>query len=116
MNPCNEHEKYATRPEAFAAMVELIARAKRTGRGGKSWRRLNVFPCGDHWHVGRARTNPKGIVNKRKPEKLITFGEARRKLARLDRDLERTVDYCIRKRVELATRLIELDRARGEID
>jgi hypothetical protein len=52
------HERYATQAEAEQALGRLVARAKRTGQGGKSWKRMNVFPCGNHWHIGRANKLP----------------------------------------------------------
>jgi hypothetical protein len=116
MANCRGHFVYVSRADAERALRELVADAKRTGQGGKSWKRLEVWPCSNHFHVGRANQlykPPKSAVRK---EKLLTHGEARRALTRLDRDLERTVDYCIRKRIEIATRLVELDRAAGWID
>jgi hypothetical protein len=57
--PCPQnHKLYATQAKADHALAELIADAKKSGRGGKSWKRLNVFPCGNHFHIGRANKLP----------------------------------------------------------
>jgi hypothetical protein len=116
MNCPTDHKAYATRVLVAQRLVELIADAKRTGRGGKSYRRLNVFACGNHFHVGRARTNPKGIVNKVKPEKLPTFAQAIRALKRLDEAYERWTDHYHKRKAELFGKMIEADRLRGDID
>src|SRR5579864_2672749 len=98
MANCNGHEIYYSRADADRALANLIAHAKRTGQGGKSWKRLNVFPCGTHYHIGRSNKLPTNYAKPAPPPKLITFGEARRKLAALDLQLDRTTDYCNRKR------------------
>lgn len=88
MANCNGHEPYYSRAEADRVLAYLIARAKRTGEGGKSWKRLNVFSCGNHFHVGRSNKLPKNYA-KPAPQpaetKLPTFAEARRKLKQIDR-------------------------------
>jgi hypothetical protein len=57
--PCPpDHKLYATKAKADLALAELIVDAKKSGRGGKSWKRLNVFPCGNHFHIGRANKFP----------------------------------------------------------
>jgi hypothetical protein len=122
MNCPKDHKAYQTRVAASQAMVELIADARKTGRGGKSYKRLGVWECNvgpvKHWHVGRRNKLPKSYKPPKpaaRQENLPTFSEARRKLAALDRTLERTVDYCVKKRIEIATRLVELDRTAGWI-
>lgn len=116
MKDCNGHFAYASRADAEQALADLVADAKRTGRGGKSYKRLNVWPCRNHFHVGRRNKLPKSYTKPVPQDKLPTFGQARRWLARMDRELERTIDYCMRKRIAVATRLVELDRAAGWID
>lgn len=113
---CNGHEPYFTYADAERALAGVIAYAKRTGHGGKSYKRLNIWPCGDHWHVGRSCKNPNSIVKKHKQEKLITFGEARRKLAALDRAMDRHTDYMNRRRAEFLGKIIEAERQAGLID
>jgi len=76
MMNCN-HVPYYSLADAESAMRKLIADAKRTKKGGKSWRRLNVFPCGNHFHVGRANK-----LETRKPEKGPSPGDIRRKARR----------------------------------
>jgi hypothetical protein len=69
-------KSYTTQAEAQAALARCIASAKETGRGGKSWRRLNAYQCRTCrlWHLGRADTGafPKKIVQppKQSPGKL----------------------------------------------
>lgn len=116
MEKCNGHQVYATREEAAQEMARLIRRAKRTGEGGKSYKRLNVFPCGAHFHIGRANKLPKTYKPAPQQPKQISFAEARRKLARLDEQVARVEAYCLRKRIEIATRLVELDRQAGWFD
>jgi hypothetical protein len=113
---CNDHKTYHSRAAAERALADLIAHAKRTGQGGKSYKRLNVFPCGNHFHVGRANQQPKNYKPTQPQPTLITFGEARRKFAALERQLNRTIDYCYRKRAEAYAKLIEADRLAGWLD
>ena len=117
MADCNGHEIYYSRAAADRALADLIANAKRTGQGGKSWKRLNVFPCGTHFHIGRSNKLPKNFKPAPPPEtKLPTFGEARRKLAAIDRRMDRTTDYCNRKKAEAYGKIIEADRQAGWLD
>ncbi len=85
---CNGHEPYYTRPEADAALRRLITDLKRSGRSGKSFKRLRVFQCGNHFHVGRANAWPK---NFRKQPKPPTPGELRRKEKHEQKAAERSV-------------------------
>jgi|SRR5579864_697362 len=104
-----DHEKYYSQPEAQDALRRLIMQAKRTGLGGKSYKRLNVFPCGNHFHVGRANKLP---TNYHKPApKPPSTGDLRRKLERMARDWERKDDHERRQRAEAIGRLIEAERA-----
>jgi hypothetical protein len=116
MAKCNGHQTYATREEAAQEMAELIRRAKRTGEGGKSWKRLNVFPCGAHFHIGRANKNPAAIVTKHKPETPLTVGQALRKLRSLDEEYDRQTDHFHRRMAAIIGRVIVADRARGDIN
>lgn len=75
MTKCNGHEPYYTRAEADAALRRLVADVKRSGKSGKSWKRLHVWSCGNHWHLGRANQRP---FRKEQP-KGPTPGELRRK-------------------------------------
>jgi hypothetical protein len=112
---CNDHKTYHSRAAAERALADLIEHAKRTGQGGKSYKRLNVFPCGNHFHVGRANKLPQSY----KPvptEKPMTVGQARRALARLDRAMDRHTDWYHRRMAEILGRVIAADRARGDID
>jgi hypothetical protein len=110
---CNGHQVYATRTAAEKDMAALIKHAKQSGQGGKSWKRLNVFPCGNHFHVGRANKLPKNCAPPAPKEKLLTFGQAIRKLKALDEKYERMQDHFNRKRAELIGKIIEADRQAG---
>lgn len=44
-----------------------------------------------------------------------TFGEARRKLKRIDEAFDRWTDYYNRWRADFIGKIIEADRARGDI-
>jgi hypothetical protein len=48
---CKEHRKFASQKEADAELGKVALWGMR--RGGTTWRLLKVFPCGDHWHIGR---------------------------------------------------------------
>jgi hypothetical protein len=105
----NGHEIYHSRAAAERALADLIAHAKQTGQGGTSWKRLNVFPCGNHYHVGRANQPhrpPKPVPT----EKPMTVGQARRALARLDRAMDRHTDWYHRRMAEILGRVIAADR------
>lgn len=52
---CAHHKTYFTRAEADGALARAVETHKATGRSGKSWKNLSVFPHLDHWHIGRSR-------------------------------------------------------------
>src|SRR5689334_22337660 len=106
MNCPADHEKYYSLLQAEDALSRLTEQAKRTGLGGKSWKRLNVFRCGNHWHIGRANQRP---AKRRKPApapKPPSTGALRRKLARI----ERAWDRANLHRAKVIGQLIEADR------
>jgi hypothetical protein len=104
MNCPADHEKYYTQPEAQGALRRLVAQAKHTGLGGRSWKRLNVFPCGNHFHIGRSNKLP---AKHRKPAPHIpSTGELRRKLERIEREWDRANLH----RAKVLGQLIEADR------
>jgi hypothetical protein len=106
MRCLQDHEKYFSRPEAENALSRLVAQARHTGLGGKSWKRLNVFPCGNHFHVGRANTLPANYYKPSPAPKIPSTGELRRKLARI----ERAWDRANLHRAKVIGQLIEADR------
>ena len=64
---------YATEAQATAVLTRDVARYKRTGTGGTSWKRLVVYRCWNCklWHLGRAsKAGP--------PVKPPTAGDLRR--------------------------------------
>lgn len=106
---CNGHKPYASRAAAAQALADLIEDAKRTGRGGKSYKRLNVWSCGNHFHLGRSNKLPKAFKPAVRVENLLTHGEARRRLARLDRAMDRHTDWYNRRLAEILSRVIAAD-------
>lgn len=48
---CSEHKLFKTQREADDELGKIALYGLR--KGGRTWRLLKVFPCGDHWHVGR---------------------------------------------------------------
>lgn len=65
---CRTHHVYASQRAAEKSATKIAMRALRTGKDGSSWKRLNVFQCEDHWHVGRkpiiGKTMTKRLCNK----------------------------------------------------
>ncbi len=115
MANCKDHHEYATREEAEQEMARLIRRAKRTGEGGTSWKRLNVFPCGNHYHVGRAN-QPHRPPKPAPTEKLPSMGDLLRQIRHVDEQYDRMTDYFHRKRAALIGKIIEAERTRGDIE
>ena len=112
MANCKDHETYHSRAAAERALADLIAHAKRTGQGGKSYKRLNIFPCGTHFHIGRSNKLPKNFKPAPKV-KTPSMGDLLRKMRRLDEQYDRMQDHFNRKRAEYIGKLIEADRAAG---
>lgn len=103
-----DHDRYFIRAEADRILADLIARARRTGRGGKSWKRLHVFQCGNHFHIGRSNNSYRKV---QPPQpKPPSFGELRRKLARMEREWTRHDDRQRRQRAAAIARLVEADK------
>jgi hypothetical protein len=110
--PCPpDHKHYATKGKAEHALAELIADAKKSGRGGKSYKRLTIFPCGNHFHIGRANKLP-AIYRPPAPEpKRPSVGDIRRKLERMARTWERKEDHERRQRADAIGKIIEAEAA-----
>jgi len=90
------HKVYRSWKHANSDMQKMIDRAKRTGEGGNSWKRLNIFHCLDHWHIGR---------NKRQIG-APTFAFLRQRLAHLEKEW----DKMNRQRAALLGQLIAIDQ------
>ncbi|HEY2495440.1 MAG TPA: hypothetical protein VGK24_00090 [Candidatus Angelobacter sp.] len=113
------HERYATQAKAEAALARLVADARRTGKGGKSWKRLNVFPCGNHFHIGRANKLPAHYRPPAPEDKGPSAADLRRKArrdakaaARQVRFIKITYDLCgtpdeLSENVRIAHRMVE---------
>lgn len=84
MEKCNGKEPYYTQAEADAALASIVADAKKTGHGGTSWRRLNVYSCGHHFHVGR---NNNMKFKSLPAKKIPSYGELLRRKKRIDERL-----------------------------
>lgn len=69
---------YGTHAQAQAALDRIVQEHKRTGKGGKSWKRLNVYRCKNcsMWHLGRA--NSYSAAKPQPGPKLLTAGQLRR--------------------------------------
>jgi hypothetical protein len=93
MNCPKNHKQYKSWRHANSDMQKLIARAKRTG-GDNSWQELNVFHCGDHWHVGRSNH-------------ATDFDRIRRRLDVLEQEW----DKQNRRRAVILGRMIRMDKA-----
>lgn len=92
--PCpQDHERYYTQAEADLELKRLVARAKRTGQGGKSYKRLNVFPCGNHFHIGRANKLPTNYRPPAPAAKPPSAADLRRKAKRNAKHAARHVRF-----------------------
>jgi hypothetical protein len=110
--PCpQDHKHYATQVDAERALAKLVADAKKSGRGGKSYKRLNVFRCGSHWHVGRANKLPVSYQPPASGTKPPSTGDLRRKLERMARTWDRQEDYERRQRADAIGRIIAAEDA-----
>jgi hypothetical protein len=109
----NGHEIYKRRTDAVRDFKGLVARAKRTGEGGDSWRKLNVFRCphAPHWHVGRSNLITPAPAPETKSKRLPTLDKIKRKI----RMIEREWDASNRRRAAYIAKLIEIDRQLGDI-
>lgn len=50
---CADHKPFKTQAAAEKVLSRVALRAAASGRDADSWKLLNVFPCGDHFHIGR---------------------------------------------------------------
>lgn len=50
---CADHKPFKTQKAAEEVLSKVALRAAASGRDEDSWKLLNVFPCGDHFHIGR---------------------------------------------------------------
>lgn len=87
MANCNGHFPHYTRADADVALRKLVVEHKQSGDKGKSYKRLRVWSCGNHWHVGHSRALPK---NFRKQPKPPTPGEIRRQQRHEQKEAERS--------------------------
>jgi hypothetical protein len=109
MKNCDEKIGYATQEEAEAFLAESIRREKRMGRHGKHWKRLVVYPhsCGQ-FHIGHVRQ----ICDKETAApKVPSHGDLRRKLARLEKSMDKRRRYQVREIGKIVARDLEQMRA-----
>ena len=106
--PTCEKEQYASKELAEAALRKLAKIAKETGKGNKSWRRLNVYVCRScgYFHVGRA--NQKPFTKQPKPP---SPGELRRKAKHEQKALEKTAKRHARHAFEQIGFLVDVETA-----
>ena len=85
------HKPYSTRNQAAKQMAYLIG--KLIERGDESWRTLNVFQCGKHWHFGNRNpwTPSKRTIEERRQAKAI-IRRQRADFAESERFAHRMVD------------------------
>jgi len=106
---------YATQAEADEALGRAIAQAKRTRRGGTSYKRLNVYRCQQCglFHLGRGN---KLVVHKPAPApKPPTPGQQRRQQARQSAQAARQAFFAdYRQTLEFCRILIDREIARYE--
>jgi len=113
---CGDKIKHETKIAAENALAEAVRKYKRTGRGGKSWKNLNVYQCHTcrFWHLGRSRDNTAVKFNPRaglaEQPKILSTGELRRKLARLAESWERRDDHVRKQRLAAFKAIIEADK------
>lgn len=106
MDKCNGKIPYWTNTEAEAACESMKATARKTGQGGGSWRRLNVYVCGHHFHIGRNNSMKFKPVQ---PKRIPSRGELKRKAKYWDEKLLKDLKH----RLYVAGQKIEAD-ARAE--
>lgn len=108
-------QTYQSEAEAEAALADLVAVHRKTGLGGKSWKRLVVyrcpFTCGG-FHIGRDSTQRlqkmAEITNSKPAKKIPTLGQLKRRLRRIDEKLLKEQ----RHRAYVWGQIIERDRQR----
>lgn len=112
VDKCKGKFPFATQAEAEAECVRLKRRAKRTGEGGRSFKRLHVYVCGNHFHIGRDNTQrlqKMGEITNTKPAKKIpSYGQLLRRLQKIEEKLLKEQ----RHRAYVWGQIIERDRQR----
>lgn len=103
-----DKEQYVSSELAEEALRKLTSIAKETGRGNRSWRRLNVYVCRacGYFHVGRANQKP---FTKR--QKAPTPGELRRKAKHEQKAAEKTAKRHARHAFEQIGFLVDVETA-----
>src|SRR5258705_8026753 len=109
MKNCDEKIGYATQEEAEAFLAESIRGEKRTKQRGKHYKRLRVYPhtCGQ-FHIGHVRR----ICDKETvAPKIPSHGDLRRKLARLEKSMDKRRRYQVQQIGKVVARDLEPMRA-----
>src|SRR5256885_16496270 len=96
MNKCNGYFPHYTRTAADAALRKLVDEHKKAGDKGKSYKRLRVWSCGNHWHVGHSRT----LLKKQQQPKPPSPGEIRRQQKHEQKAAERNAKRHARHGLE----------------
>jgi hypothetical protein len=89
---CKGKLPFATQAEAQSECVRLKRRAKRTGEGGRSFKRLHVYVCGNHFHIGRDNSEwlqkmPE-IVHNKPAKKIPSQGQLLRRLRNIEKRMD----------------------------
>ena len=111
---------YGSAAEAEKGRRELVSQAQRTGRGGKSWKRINAYKCRacPGWHIGRANSQHASYRKTEPTPTIPSTGELRRKLERITQKLDRERQhraYLIGKVVEADLAAIRTENELAEI-
>jgi hypothetical protein len=78
---CQDKNKHRTEREALDHLA--WARKQRHQEGSHGLRHLNVYRCGDHWHVGRSHRSEREATGP-----ILSAAKIRRKLENLGREIE----------------------------
>jgi|SRR5579859_1044486 len=88
---CKAKEPYYSVAEAEAARDNLKRAAKRSGKGGRSFHRLVVYRCGNHFHIGRDCTQRiekmAALAHVAPVNKIPSYGQLMRRLRHIDERL-----------------------------
>jgi hypothetical protein len=85
---CKGKEPYFTHAEAEAACNSMKRSARKTGKGGRSFHRLIVYACGNHFHIGRDCTQRiqkmSEITHTKTAKKIPSQGQLLRRLRNIE--------------------------------
>jgi hypothetical protein len=103
---CERKHLFLTEAEAERECNRLRRTAKKSGNGGRSFKRLHVYACGSHFHIGRANSYAK--LKPLEPRKIPSHGQLMKRLKRID---ERLLNE-LKHRAYVLGQIIEADARR----